>query len=151
MQNPGRAHWEEVKRVFQYLKGTMDQKLTIGTRGHWNWAELGRQNRIRLKGFLDADGASQHHHHSISGYVFTIDGGAVSWSSKKQSIVALSTTKAEYIAATHAVKEALWIWMFLTEIARPLLHPVTLYCDNQSAISVSKNDQFCVQTKHIDI
>ena len=117
MQNPGRAHWEEVKHVFHYLKGTMDQKLTIGTRGHWNWAELGRQNWIRLKGFLDADGASQHHHHSISGYVFTIDGGAVSWSSKKQSIVALSTTKAEYIAAMHAAKEALWIQMFLTEIA----------------------------------
>ena len=117
MQNPGHAHWEEVKRVFRYLKGTMDQKLTIGTHGHWNWAELGKQNQIGLEGFSDADGASQHHCHSISGYIFTINGGAVSWSSKKQSIVALSTTKAEYIAAMHAAKEALWIQMFLTEIA----------------------------------
>ena len=62
-----------------------------------------------LKGFSDADGASQHHRHSISGYVFTIDGGAVSWSSKKQPLVALSMTEAEYIAAMHAAKEALWI------------------------------------------
>ena len=65
--------------------------------------------------------------------------------------MALSTTEAKYIAAMQAAKEALWIQMFLTEIAQPLLHPVTLYCDNQSVISVSKNDQFCVQTKHINI
>ena len=101
MQNLGHAHWEEVKCVFCYLKGTVDRKLTIGTCGHWNWAELGRQNWIGLKGFSDADGASQHHRHSISGYIFTIDRGAVSWSSKKQSIVALSTTEAKYIAAMH--------------------------------------------------
>jgi hypothetical protein len=83
--------------------------------------------------------------------VFTIDGRAVSWSSKKQPIVALSTTEAEYIAATHAVKEAIWIHMFLTEITRPLAHPTMLYCDNQSAISISKNDQYHACTKHINI
>jgi Reverse transcriptase (RNA-dependent DNA polymerase) len=141
MQNPGRPHWEEVKRVFRYLKGTIDLKLTIGGGDHWSWAEDGLKKRIGLEGFTDADGASQHHRHSILGYVFTIDGGAVSWSSKKQSIVALSTTEAEYIAATHTAKEALWICMFLAEITRPLSHPTTLYCDNQSAISISKNDQ----------
>ena len=83
-----------------------------------------------LKGFSNADGPSQYHWHSISGYIFTIDGGAVSWSSKKQAIVALSMTEAEYIAATHAVKEALWIQMFLSKVTHPLTHPVTLYCNN---------------------
>ena len=151
MQNPGRAHWEEVKRVFRYLKGTIGWKLTIGKRGYWSWAEGDKRDRIGLEGFTDADGASQYHRHSISGYVFTIDGGAVSWSSKKQPIVTLSTTEAEYVAATHAAKEALWIRMFLTEITRPLLHPVTFYCDSQSAITVSKEDKFHVWTKHIDI
>jgi hypothetical protein len=151
MQNPGRAHWEEVKRVFRYLKGTMDLKLTIGGGGHWSWAEDGLKERVGLEGFTDADGASQHHRHSISGYVFMINGGAISWSSKKQPIVALSTTEAEYIAATHAAKEAIWIRMFLTEITRLLAHPTTLYCDNQSAISVSKNDQYHARMKHIDI
>jgi hypothetical protein len=105
----------------------------------------------RTEGFSDADGASQHHHYSISGYVFTIDGSAVSWSSKKQSIVVLSTTEVEYVAVTHAAKEALWIHMFIAEITRPLTQPVILYCDNQSAISVSKNNQFKSWTKHIDI
>jgi hypothetical protein len=61
MQNPGCTHWEEVKHVFRYLKGTADWKLTIGVGGHWNWAEEGRQDRISLEGFLDVDGASQYH------------------------------------------------------------------------------------------
>jgi len=67
----------------------------------------------RLQGFCDADWASQEHHHSISGYVFIVDGGAVSWSSKKQSLVTLSTTEAEYISLMHAAKETLWIRAFL--------------------------------------
>ena len=69
-----------------------------------------------LESFSDADWAFQEHHHSISGYVFTIDSGAVSWSSKKQAIVVLSTMEAEYIVGTHAEKEALWIRLFLAEI-----------------------------------
>jgi hypothetical protein len=104
-----------------------------------------------LEAFSDADWASQEHRHSISGYVFTIGGGAVSWSSKKQAIVALSTTEAEYIAATHAAKEALWIRMFLAEIARPLDKPTTIHLDNVSAISITKNDEYHPRTKHIDI
>ena len=87
----------------------------------------------------------------MSGYIFTIDGGAVSWSSKKQSIVVLSTTEAKYIAAAHAAKEALWLRTFIMEITRPHTCPVTIYCDNQSAISVSKKNQFHARTKHIDI
>jgi hypothetical protein len=139
MQNPGRPHWEAVKRVFRYLKGTKGTCLVIG----------GSQGG--LEAYSDADWASQEHRHSISGYVFTIDGGAVSWSSKKQPIVALSTTEAEYIAATHAAKEALWIRAFLADIARPLEKPITIHLDNISAISITKNDEFHPRTKHIDI
>lgn len=62
-----------------------------------------------LVGYVDADGASQDHRRVISGYVFMVDGGAVSWSSKKQELVTLSTTEAKYIAATHATKEAIWL------------------------------------------
>ena len=104
-----------------------------------------------LQGFCDTDWASQEHHHSISSYVFMIDGGAVSWSSEKQSLVSLSTTEAEYISLMHAAKEALWIQTFLVEIARPLCHPTTLFCDNQSAIAILKNTQYHACTKHIDI
>ena len=108
MENPGRPHWEAVKQVFRYLKGTKDVHLVIG------------DMQAGLEAFSDADWASQDHRHSTSGYIFTIDGGAVSWSSKKQPIIALSTMEAEYIAATHAAKEALWLCTFLAEITRPL-------------------------------
>lgn len=83
MQNLGHSHWEEVKQVFRYLKGTIHWKLTIGMGGHWDWAEPEKWDCIGLEGFADVDGVSQYHRHSISGYIFTIDGGAVSWSSKK--------------------------------------------------------------------
>ena len=62
-----------------------------------------------LVGYVDADGALQEHHRAISGYVFMIDGGAVSWSSKKQELVTLSTMEAKYVAQTHATKEAIWL------------------------------------------
>ena len=123
MQNPGWPHWEAVKRVFRYLKGTREHMLTIGKSGTLPWND---KERTGLDGYCDTDWASQEHRHSMSGYIFTIDGGAVSWSSKKQSVVVLSTTEAEYIAAAHAMKEALWLRTFITEITRPLTCPVTI-------------------------
>ena len=62
-----------------------------------------------LTGYVDADGASQEHRQAISGYVFMVDGGAVSWMLKKQELVTLSTAEAEYVAATHAAKEVMWL------------------------------------------
>ena len=76
----------------------------------------------------------QEHRRAISGYVILIDGGAVSWCLKKQELVTLSTTKAEYIAATHTAKELIWFWQLFGKIIRPLEHPVILHSDNQSAI-----------------
>jgi hypothetical protein len=151
MQNPGRTHWEAVKRVIRYLKGTKDAKLTIGRGGTFAWALEDKRERRGLEGFSDADGNSQEHRHAISGYAFTIDGGAVSWNSKKQSLVSLSTTESEYVAVTHASKEAIWIRMFISDVFRPLTSPVLLYCDNMSAIDVAKNDRYHARTKHIDI
>ena len=130
MQNPRRPHWEAVKRVFQYLKGTKNYCLTISA------------TQKGLESFSDADWALQEHCHSISGYVFTIDSRAVSWSSKKQAIVTLSTMEAEYIAGTHATKEALWIRMFLSEITQPLRKPIAIYFNNLSTISITKNDEY---------
>ena len=69
-----------------------------------------------MEGFTDADGAMQEHRRAISGYVILIDGGAVSWCSKKQELVTLSTAKAEYVTATHAAKELIWFWHLLGEI-----------------------------------
>ncbi|OJT08525.1 Retrovirus-related Pol polyprotein from transposon TNT 1-94 [Trametes pubescens] len=142
MQNPGRPHWEAVKRVLRYLKGTREHWLVYGG------------VREGLRGFSDADwGSSTDHRHSISGYVYTIDGGAVLWSSKKQNVVALSSTEAEYIALTHASKEALWLRYLLADMLDPDVakHPLALYGDNRSAIALAKDNVFHPRTKHIDI
>ncbi|KAJ3474391.1 hypothetical protein NLI96_g12482 [Meripilus lineatus] len=139
MSNPGRAHWEAAKRVLRYVKGTLDYRLTYGS------------TTSGLESFSDADWASQSHRHSISGYIFLIDGGAISWSSKKQPIIALSTAEAEYIALNHAGRELVWLRQLLSEIARPLHHPSILLCDNQSAIALSRDNMINARTKHFDI
>ena len=94
---------------------------------------------------------SQEDRHAISGYVFMLNGGAVSWSSKRQDTISLSTTEAEYIALTHAAKEAIWFRNLLSEIFGRQLLPVTLHSDNKSAIALAKDDRFHARTKHIDI
>lgn len=108
-------------------------------------------DRNGLEGFVDADGASQEHRRAITGYVFIVDGGAVSWASKKQELVTLSTAESEYVAATHAAKEAIWLRRLISEVYRPLSEPTTLRSDNQSAIALTKDGSYHARTKHIDI
>ena len=114
------------------------------------WLTFGRCRNTNLEGFCDADWAGQPHRHSIFGYSFHMGAGVVTWSSKKQYIVTLSSTEAEYIAQTHAVKEVMYLYMFIQEIHR-LDKLVTLNCDNKGAITLSKDNKFHTRTKHIDI
>jgi hypothetical protein len=88
---------------------------------------------------------------ALTGYAFMINGGAVSWSSKQQSIVSLSTTESEYVASTEAAKEALWLRSMLAQLFTPLDSPTTLFGDNQSAIALAKDHQYHARTKHIDV
>ena len=140
VQNPGLVHWEALKRVIIYLGSTKDLWLTFGGKTQ-NFA----------KGFCDADWGTQKHRHSISGYSYHIGHGAVSWSSKKQQIIALSTVESEYIAQAHAAKEALWLRTFIAELRGEDAQPLTINCDNQGAIALSKDNKFHARTKHIDI
>ena len=103
LENPGWIHWEAVKRIFHYLLGTKMLELTYGG------------EKRGLTGYVDTDGSSQEHRRAILGYVFMIDEGAVSWSSKKQELVTLLTTKSKYVATTHAAKEALWLQGLITK------------------------------------
>ena len=139
VENLGPLHWEAVKHIFRYLLGTKTLKLVYGR------MEGG------LEGYTDADGATQEHRHAISGYVLLINGGAISWFSKKQEIITLSTAEAEYVAATHAAKEAIWLKHFLSEVFRPIDKPIPLYCDSQSAIALTQDGSHHTRTKHIDI
>jgi hypothetical protein len=139
LENPGEAHWEAAKRVFRYLAGTKDLSLMYGG------------ERYDLVGYTDADGASQEHRHAISGHAFLIDGGAVSWSSRKQELVTLSTAEAEYVAATHAAKEAIWLRRLIHDLFPSLVSRTTLHCDNQAALKLATDDNYHARTKHIAI
>ena len=121
------------------MSGTTDWKLTYG------------KVEKNLEGYADADGSMHEDHKAISGYMFMIDCGAVSWCMKKQEIISLSTTKAKYVAATHAVKEALWLQSLIGKIYGNIKGPITLYSNNQSAIALMKDHQYHMRTKHIDV
>jgi hypothetical protein len=108
-------------------------------------------------GYSDSNWASQIHRHSISGFAFFVGKGVVSWSSKKQLIITLSSTlsstEAEYVALTHSSKDIIWIHKLLVEFSSifPFTLPTTLFCDNQGAIRLSKDSTFHGRTKHIDV
>ena len=128
-KNPKPKHWTAVKHVLQYLKGTRNHKLTYGGLDHLL--------NDKLSIYCNADWASEGDRKSISGYVITIAGGAVAWSSKKQNTVALSTGEAEYIAATHVAKQVLWHHSLLRELDFPLPDTSTILSDNQAAFAIA--------------
>ena len=102
-------------------------------------------------GYTDSDMAGEPvSRKSTSGYLITYAGGAVAWQSKLQKCVALSTTEAEYIAATEGCKELLWMKRFMNELGSAQTS-YSLYCDNQSAICLAKNSTYHARTKHIDV
>jgi hypothetical protein len=122
----------------------------LTTKNHWlTWGGLGN---IIVEAYSDADWAGQVDRHSVLGYSFHMGQGAVTWSSKKQHVIALSSTEAEYIAQTHAAKEALWIRTFVGEFRDGFGSlPILINCDNQGAIALAKDNKFHARTKHIDL
>jgi len=138
-QNATETHWKALKRVIRYLDTTRDLWLTFG----------GVDRSIR--GYTDSDWGSQPDRYSISGYAFAFGCGTISWRSKKQPIVALSTTEAEYIAMTDASKEALWLRHILEEIHPDFSIVVPLHSDNQSAIALARDNKFHQRSKHISL
>ena len=138
--NPGNEHWTAVKRIFRYLAGTKALGIVYGT------------SRI-CGGLTDSDWGGSNDRRSTSGYVFLLNGGAISWASRKQSVVALSSMEAEYMGITQAVKEVLWLRTLFRELWA-LQHGKeisTIYSDNQGAIALAQNPGFHAQSKHIDI
>lgn len=139
--NPGSAHWVAVKRILRYLKGTINQKLVFT-----------HSSDSGIQGFCDADFASDvDKRRSCTGYVFVLQGGAISWSSKRQQTVAISTTEAEYMALSNATQEAIYLKQFYEEFGMNRDQPIIIHCDNKSAINLASNDIYHPRTKHIDV
>ena len=105
-KNSSHLHIEAVKTELKYLKGSKDQGIVYG------------EGTIDIEGYSDSDWAGdKESRKSTSGYIFMLNGGPVSWCSKRQATVALSSTEAEYIAFTLATKEATWLRLLLTELS----------------------------------
>nr|GAT43152.1 predicted protein [Mycena chlorophos] len=141
--NPGPRHWKAVKHLMKYLKGTVDLKLTYAPNPH---------NTELFTTYSDADhGGNPDNGRSTSGMVVKIGTGAISWHSRLQTIVTLSTTEAEYVAACSAGMEIMYLRNLFTEFGYDIAGGSTLHVDNQSAIAVAKNPEHHGRMKHLDL
>jgi len=141
--NPGREHWNAMLHILAYIKGTLDYRITY---------HRGSNGGSKPFGYVDADYAGDSDtRRSTSGYIFMMAGGAVSWSSKRQPTVSLSTTEAEYMALAQAGQQAVWMISFMNEIGLPQKLPTTLYGDNMSSIALTLNHKGHSRAKHIDV
>ena len=138
---PTKEHWTAVKRIIRYLKGTQDYGLLYM-----------RDSTVSdvFVGYSDSDfGGDSDDRRSTSGYIFQIGGAGISWRSKKQTCVALSTAEAEYIALSHATQEAVWLRQLASDLRCNTKQPTVIYEDNQAAICMAKNPNS--RSKHIEI
>ena len=142
--SPGAKHWSAAKRVLRFLKKTKSYRLTYSVDGNKD-----------IVSYSDSDwGGDLGSRRSTSGYVFILGGGAITWKSRKQSTVALSSTEAEYMAVAMATSEALWIRNFMFELSSqsvPVPPPIQIFCDNQGCVFVTKNLKEHSRLKHIDL
>ena len=141
MNNPGPAHWTAVKRVFRYLNGTRNLGIVYRKGGE-----------VEPLAYTDADwGSNPNDRRSISGNVFILALAAITWQSRKQPTIALSTMEAEYMAESLAARQILWLRMVFAELGFHLAKPTTMNVDNKGAIDYSTNSVHHARTKHIDI
>lgn len=111
-----------------------------------------KEKDFKLVGYTDSDWAgSLDDRKSTSGYLFCLGSNVISWSSKKQKSVALSSAEAEYIAATDCACEAVWLRRILNDLQLKQNEPTRIYCDNRSAIAMAKNPVFHARSKHIEL
>ena len=143
LNNPGMQHWKAAKRVMRYLKRTKDYMLTYR-----------RSDILEIIGFSDSDFAGcQDSRRSTSGYIFMLAGGAISWKSAKQTLIASSTMAAEFIACYEASNHGIWLRNFVTglRVVDGIDRPLKIHCDNNSAVLYSNNNRSSTKSKFIDI
>uniref|UniRef100_A0A251SKN6 Putative zinc finger, CCHC-type n=1 Tax=Helianthus annuus TaxID=4232 RepID=A0A251SKN6_HELAN len=141
MENPKKSHWEAAKRILKYIKGTQQQGITY-TKG----------GKKQLVGFSDSDYAGNvDDSKSTSGYIFHLGSGPVSWQSKKQKVVALSSTEAEYMALSLTGCQALWIKGILNDLEGKQDCSIPIFCDNKSTICLARDPVYHGKSKHIRV
>lgn len=141
MHDPSQHHWKAVKRVLRYLKGTINLGLC-----------LRRSIEFHLVMYTDADWAGDVNDRvSTTGYLLYLGHNPISWSSKKQSKVARSSTEAEFRAVATALAETTWVKYLLVELHIPLRKVPTIYCDNIGATYLCENTTMQSRMKHIAV
>jgi hypothetical protein len=142
MSNPTKHHWLAAIKVLRYLKGTRTYGLVFGNTIH--------NNGLKMEAYSDSNWAGDKDD-SIStyGYVFKLNGAAVSWRSKKQDKVAHSTAEAEYVAASHTSKEALWLLKLMADT--DMKGPITIHMDNKAALSHVNENAFTPNNRHVGV
>ena len=142
MKSPTKAHLNLAKDVLRYVKGTIDYNL-----------KFTKSTCLTLIGYSDSDWGNSGDRKSISGYCFllNVNGPLISWKSKKQSVVAISSCEAEYIAMTHAIQEAKFLFQFISEIKCCKDKSVIVHVDNLGSIALAQNPVNHQRSKHIDI
>jgi len=144
--NPSIQHVTTLKRVLRYLAGTKNLGITYS-----KTSNNPNENSNITHGFADAAFVNHDDHKLTSAYVFLAGGGAITWKSKKQTTIALSSTEVEYVALSKAGHEACWLQNLFEELGYPQEHPILIKGDNDSSISMAKNAQFHNRSKHIAI
>jgi hypothetical protein len=142
MSNYGRAHYDAAKHLLRYLKGTISRGIIYGD--HSDTVPI-------FRSYCDSDWATSERRKSVSGYVIVCGGGPISWSSKQQGIVALSTCEAEYIACTHCARQIIWLRSLFSELGFPQPEATLLNCDNLGTVACTHDPHSHSRMKHIDI
>jgi hypothetical protein len=141
LENPGKDHWNAVKRILRYVQGTMNCGLV-----------LTGEEKLQVSGYADADYAGCiDSRRSTSGCVTLLGGNCISWKSKRQPSVALSTCEAEYMALCESVKEVIWLRMLMEELGLSQVYPSKILEDNQGCIKLAENPVVHGRSKHIDV
>ena len=141
LAHPTELHLQAVKKVLRYIKGTLSYGIFYKQSGN-----------TELLAYTDSDYAGNlEDRKSTSGFLFVLSSGAVSWSLKKQPVLTLSTTEAEFIAAASCACQAVWLRRMLENLDNASAETTIIYCDNSSTIKLSKNPVMHGRSKHIDV
>lgn len=141
---PSRKHWDLLLKLCRYIHSTINYGIVY---------RPGTSKRIKPIGYVDADWAGDKaSRKSMMGYIFILNGSPISWSSKRQDAVALSSTESEYVSLSRGVQQALWMHSWLDEVDLGLGNePLHILCDNIGVVSLSETNKAHNLSKHIDI